>query len=906
MRRKCLALLLVCVPAVVLLPWSPSARAQATGSASDAVVSPDTSLARLAPALPSLKAVRASGTMRVDGRLDESSWSSATPFRDFRQRDPQEGQPASERTEVRVLVDDDAIYVGARMYDSEPSRIRARLARRDEDSQSDLFEVFFDTFRDHLTATNFRVNPAGALRDAVVHSSGDEDGSWDAVWEGSATVDSLGWCAEMRIPLSQLHYNAARDAAWGVQFERFIHRKQELDVFAFTPKSQSGGVSRYGMLTGLGPLPSRRHLEIVPYVSSRAEYRDVAAGNPFRSGSDYFAGMGLDMRYDIGRDLSVTATVNPDFGQAEVDPAEVNLSAYETFYSEKRPFFVEGAGYFSFGRYRSLNNFGFGETIYSRRIGRPPHLSISDNGYAHVDEPDQSTILGAVKLTGKTRGGWSLGLLDAVTGRMRARFVDGDGARGESEVEPPTNFFVGRVRRDLRDGMTSVGVLLSAANRGLETPDLRSSLRSAAYLGGVDFNQAWHNREWSLDGFYAQSYVRGSATAIAATQRSSAHYFQRPDQGHVQYDATRTWLSGYQGALSLAKNSGEHWLGSVTTQFMSPEYESNDLGYVTRADRYTFATIILYKQDRPGKVFRNYRVYPYTYHAWNYGGKLITAGYALSANAELANYWSVNGTFTRSPSVYNDQLTRGGPITRTANGNEFGVGVFSDSRKAYTTFAELYHWWNDRGGHGESYEAGLSVHPRPGLQITVGPELDRSHVLAQYVQTAPDPSATATYGRRYVYATIDQTTLSLGTRVNWTFSPRVSLQLYLQPLVSSGAYSGFKELRAPGTFDFDVYGQDRGSIELDTTNTYVINPGGPGTPVEIRVDNPDFNFRSLRGNAVLRWEYRPGSTLYFIWQQTREETVPTGDFSFRRDFKALFQRKPDNVFMLKITSWFGV
>jgi hypothetical protein len=341
----------------------------------------------------------------VDGRLDESAWAAAPAFTEFLQYEPDEGHPASERTEVRVLVDDAAIYVGARMYDREPGKIRARLARRDDGTESDLFEVYFDTFLDRLTAVTFRVNPAGALLDAVILASGDYDGSWDAVWEGAATVDSLGWCAEMRIPLTQLHYNSAAEAVWGMQIERFIHRRQELDVFAFTPKKQSGGVSRYGRLEGLGRLSSTRHFELLPFVVGRAEYRDVPAANPFRNGHDFFGDAGLDLKYDLGRDLRLTATVNPDFGQAEVDPAEVNLSAYETFYSEKRPFFVEGSGHFSFGRYRSMNNFGFGEIFYSRRIGRPPHVGLDEESFQFVDAPDQGTILGAAKLTGTTRTG---------------------------------------------------------------------------------------------------------------------------------------------------------------------------------------------------------------------------------------------------------------------------------------------------------------------------------------------------------------------------------------------------------------------------------------------------------------------------------------------------------------------
>jgi len=855
---------------------------------------------------PVIHAAPAVGAIRVDGRLDEPAWATANPFDQFRQTDPNEGQPASERTEVRVLVDEDAVYVGARLFDRDPAGIRAHLARRDEDTDSDHFQVYFDSFLDHLTAATFRVNAAGALLDGVLYANGNEDDSWDAVWEGAASRDSLGWCVELRIPLSQLHYNSASEAVWGVQFERWIQRKQERDVFAFTSKKETGGVSRFGRLAGLGRLPSRRHLELLPYTVGRAEYKDIAAGSPFRTGHDYFGATGLDLKYDLTRDLSLTGTVNPDFGQAEVDPAVVNLSAYETFFPEKRPFFVEGAGYFSFGDYRTMNNFGFGQTIYSRRIGRPPHLVLDSGAFPFVDAPDHSAIAGAAKLTGKTRDGWTVGVMDAVTTRERSRYLDYAGARGDSVVEPPTNYFIGRVRRDLRGGDTSVGALLTAVNRNLETPDLRASLRSSAYLAGVDLNHAWRRKTWSFDAFLLQSFVQGSADAIAATQQSSAHYFQRPDQTYLHYDPTRTSLSGYHGTVSLAKNSGNHWLGSLTSQFMSPGYEVNDVGYETRANRYTLTTLVMYKEDRPGRVLRNYNLYPFTYHDWNYGGNILDAGYAIGGNCTFANYWSLHSQYRLTPSTYDDNLNRGGPIARSANGQETSWELDSDSRKPWTGYTAVDAWWNDHGGHGETYDVGFNVRPRPGLLLRFAPEYARQHVIAQYVETVADPTATATYGARYVFATLNQTTLSLTTRLDWTFSPRVSLQLYLQPLVSSGAYSDYKEFLTPGTFDFGIYGRDRGTVTPAGQDSVLVDPDGAGPAAAFAFARPDFNYRSLRGNAVLRWEYRPGSTLYLIWQQTREEQAPVGDFDFGRDFQALFSRKPDNIFMVKVTTWFGV
>ena len=616
---------------------------------------------------PQIRAARVkSGEIHVDGSLSEAAWAAATPFTQFTQIDPNEGQPASEATEVRVLIDDDALYIGARLHDREPARIRGKLARRDEGCDSDLLQVNLDTYHDHLTSVFFRLNPVGALRDGVSAANGNDDTSWDPVWQGAASIDSGGWTAEMRIPLSQLHYNNVEDAVWGIQFERLIHRKQERDLFAFTPKKEEGGVSRYGHLVGLGHLGSQRHFEILPYTLARAEYTSVSKSNPFRSGKDYFGAAGLDLKYGLTSDLTLAGSINPDFGQAEVDPAVVNLTASETFYPEKRPFFVEGSDNFSFGNYRSFNNFGFGQLFYTRRIGRPPHRVL--NGFSYTDAPNNSTIAAATKVTGKTRGGWTVGMLDAVTSRETARFLDDGGVRGATPVEPLTNFLVTRLRRDADAGNTSVGAIVTAVNRRLEDSVLEDLVRSSAYMGGVDFSRLWADKHWALSGFFTGSYVRGSESIIAATQRSSARYFQRPGQTYLHYDPTRTSLSGTQSTLALARINGTHWLGSLTYQDMSPGFEVNDLGYETRADRRTFSTIALYKEDRPGKLFRNYSIFPFTYHAWNYGGQNITAGYALALQGTMANFWWGDLRFTASPSVHDDQRTRGGPVMRTADG----------------------------------------------------------------------------------------------------------------------------------------------------------------------------------------------------------------------------------------------
>jgi uncharacterized protein DUF5916/cellulose/xylan binding protein with CBM9 domain len=853
---------------------------------------------------PQLRVARTTGVMRIDGLLDEPGWSAAEACTVFTQLDPEEGKPVSERTEVRVLVGEDALYVGARLYDREAARIKARLARRDDPVESDEFLVALDSYHDHLTARRFRVNPAGAIYDAAVGASGDEDASWDAVWEAIARVDGSGWTAELRIPFSQLRYNPQDDATWGMQLTRVIFRKGEFAYSAFTPKKEQGGVSRFGHLVGLGRLPRSRHLELLPYTAARNEHLDFPDDHPFRSSSDFFGAAGLDLKYGMTSDLTLDLAVNPDFGQVEVDPAEVNLTAFETFFPEKRSFFIEGADLFSFGRSRAFNNFGVPTIFHSRRIGRAPQRTLGGPNFDFVDVPEQTTIAGAAKLTGRTRGGWAIGVLDAVTTNEDARFVDSAGSERETLVEPLTHYFAGRVRRDFRAGNTSLGGLFTAVNRRLDDPGVRDLLRSDAYIGGLDLAHAWGNRQWAFDAAVTVATIIGTPDAIVLAQRSSTRYYQRPDHDdYAVYDPTRTNLDGHGLDASISKTAGTHWQYSLAYVSRSPGYEANDLGFQTRADMRGLSSIVLYSENRPGRWFRNYTVFPYVNQMWNFGNDRVYDSYAFSGNGLLENFWPVNASVTLNRSVVDDRMTRGGPQGRSPENGNWSAGIGSDTRRSWSINANYSHAWNEAGGWGEFPSVSVSLRPAPTLRLRFQPSYTATHALAQYLMTVPDPAATATFGSRYVFASLDQRIMSLVTRVDWTLTPRLSFQLYLQPLVVTGDYSTFKEYHAPGTFEFDVYGRDRGTITRDTTGLYTVDPGNGSTFI---FGDPDFNFRSLLGNAVVRWEYRPGSTLFFVWQQSRTDVQPFGDFDFGRDYRELLDHSPENVFAVKATYWIGL
>jgi len=857
-------------------------------------------------AAPRILALQTSERIKVDGKLDEAAWSQAEMVDRFTQRDPDEGKPVTERTEVRILIGDDALYVGARLYDREPRKVHRRLVRRDEDLASDYFALLLDSYHDHLTTYRFRVNPAGSYDDSYIDARGNADFSWDPVWNVHTTIDSLGWTAEMEIPLSQLRFNPSSDGIWGIQMRRWIDRKQELAEFSFTPKKELSDASRYGHLVGLGELSTPRHFELLPYSLAKASYQPVAAGDPFRDGSKKVGSLGADLKYGLTSNLTFDATVNPDFGQVEVDPAVVNLTTVETFFPERRPFFVEGADLFRFGQSRSQNSFNTTIPFHARRIGRAPQLALGGTGFNYVDSPTATTIDAAVKLTGKTRSGWSVGTLDAVTSRERARYLDDAGLMHRDPVEPLTNYFVGRLRRESGGGNTSVGFLGTAVLRDGSDSTLNSMLRSRAYVGGVDFNRFWAKRKWSIDGFALGSYVQGTASAIDRTQRSSVRYFQRPDADHLHYDPTRTSLTGAAGQLSLNKIGGEHWVGTATYQDWSPGFEINDVGYMNAADARGFSWLALYKQNKPGRVFHNWDAFVFTNHSFNYAGDLTYQGYEGDAEGTFRNYWYGDIRTSWYPGGYDDRLTRGGPMSRVPPGGRVRFTVNSDFRKSTQAGWQQNVQWDDAGGRSIQYTPFLTLHPASSALIQISPTIRVSRDMAQYVSTVPDSLAAATYGARYVFGTIEQKSFSLDTRVNWTFSPKLSFQLYLQPFVVTGLYKDLKELEKPREYAFSVYGKHTGTILRDSTGVYRIDPDGPGPAASFAVPDPNFNFRSLLGNAVLRWEYRPGSAIFLVWQQSRGETQPFGDFDFSRDFRALLDNRPENVVAVKATYWLGI
>jgi hypothetical protein len=870
---------------------------------------------------PRVQAIRRATPVELDGRLDEAIWSQAQAATDFRQAQPNIGNPAAQRTEIRIVFDDDALYVGARMFDDQGAAgVRSQLVRRDQEtSNSDNIEVIFDTYHNHIGRTIFRVTPSGSRQDAG-QAAEFADQSWDPVWEVKTNIDSAGWTAEFRIPFSQLRF--ARDSvqSWGMQVWRNHSRTNEISMWSYWGPDESGGASRFGHIDGISPgRGAGRRLEILPYVVGRYSYLQPPLDplDPFYKRRDADARVGADLKYLLTSNVTLDATINPDFGQVEVDPAVVNLSAFETFFPERRPFFVEGSGTFGFGGFSCFfcSNVSSLSLFYSRRIGRSPQGS-SPQGTQYSDRPDASTILGAAKVTGRTRNGFTIGLLDALTAREHATIQRSVGGDTVQEVEPLTNYFVGRLKKDFNRGNLVFGGMVTSVVRSLDDPLLKDRLNAHSEAVGFDWNARWKNRAWSWVGNLAFTNNSGEPAAIRRLQNSSARFFQRPDRksgsnGFLSdaYDPNATRLRGLGGYTRFAKDAGK-WLFETAANWRTPGFEANDLAFNTRSDYIWMNGNLALSLSRPTSWYRNYFVVVGSQRQYNFDGDRTDTQFHTGIFGQLLNYWQLNLFAIRRTDTYDDGLLRGGPVVIRPGNWFFNANIGTDSRKRVSVSLNPNFSRSDRGNTGFNASVGVEVRAASNVQLSFFPFFNRSSAVMQYVTAIPDPTATAFFGTRYVLSDLSQKTAGFDTRMNITFTPRLTFELYAQPFISSVHFKRFKQVAAPRTQTLQVFGEDVGTVstQLDPTSgrpaSYTIDADDTGPAAPFTLDNPDFVTRSLRGNAVLRWEYRPGSTLFLVWTRTgSSDAEGLGNFDFSRDLDALFGAKSDNIFLVKMNFW---
>jgi len=873
------------------------------------------------------RATRREGEIRIDGHLDEGDWERAEGVTGFTQVEPDEGEPAMEPTEVRILYDDENIYLGARMHDSDPSRIARQLTRRDETGRAaGYFEFSFDPNLDRTTGYTFRVTAAGQQRDEFEFDDTRSDRAWDGVWESAVQVDDEGWTAEVRLPLSQLRYEPSPEPqAWGVDFARRRIAANERSEWAFVPIGTHGNVSRWGRLQGLHLSESSRYAEVLPYVMSGLEMAPAEPGDPFFDGTDRRTSVGADFRYGLGSTFVLDGTVNPDFGQVQVDPRVINLSAFETFFPERRPFFTRDDRLFDF----SLSG-GRNSLVHSRRIGRNPQGGApSDADF--VSLPSETTILGAGKVTGRTSGGLNVGALVAVTDQEegRAYYAQQD-AFQDFEVEPRTVYGTVRLEQELRDAQSRIGGIVTTVERDLPSDGSLDRIPRRAVTGGLDFEHTWSDREWAVWGFAAGSHVEGSTEAITRLQRSSNHFFQRPDQDYLDFDPEATSMSGAEWRLQFERRSGRHWTGAVWFAQRTPGFEVNDMGFSTSTERLDAGARIEYREPTPGDVFRSYRFSAFTFHNWRHdvvddffsagawGGAHKAGRVNVDADFTFLNWWGVGIDLGYEPEVLSDVLTRGGPLMVDPGSREVSVRFNTDRRDAVTVRSSVEYEQGSRGGWEFSSDVGVEVRPTSGIVFGLFPSYSRELDTRQYVTAFEDEGFQPTFGARYLFSDLKREELSLETRLDLIFTPDLSLEVFVQPLVSAGDFRNAKQLARARSFEFRRFEEGEAVEGAAAEGERGVRCAGgdlcrAGGRLHLDFDrdgvgdasfrDPDFTIRSVRGNAVLRWEYRPGSRVYLVWQQSRQSRLGRGDFDLGRDLGGLFRGDGEHVFMLKVDHW---
>jgi hypothetical protein len=809
-------------------------------------------------------AARIEGTaaINLDGELNDAAWQGAVPVTTFVQRDPLEGAAPTFKTEARVLFDSSAIYIGVRAFDADPARIIGFLTRRDAGSASDWIQVYIDSYYDRRTAYQFGVNPLGVKQDVYWYNDNDADDSWDAVWDVVVRRNAEGWQAEFRIPFSQLRFSGKGDGQLGFAISRQVARLNETSTWPLISKSASGWVSSFGTLSGVNIGGTSKRLELVPYTVAQVTTEPRQSGNPLQKIPDPGASIGADLKYAVTPALTLNATVNPDFGQVEADPAVVNLSAFETYFQEKRPFFIEGSGTYSFDcRDCSL--------FYSRRIGRAPrgHPSLLDGGYAAV--PRNSTILGAAKLTGRVRN-FSVGVLTAATGDEEAHAAFGD-RRWSEVVEPRTFYSVSRARREFSD-RSSLGFMLTTTTRSLV--DSVSFLPESAVTGGIDYDWRMGTR-WGLSGYWSGSRVSGSVEAIGALQRSNVHSFQRPDADHVELDPLATSMRGHSGNVSFGKIAGERTRLNVNIGYRSPGFDVNDLGFQQRADEIPQNSWLQIRWDKPGRYTRSIRLNFNQWSAHNFDGDRLSFGGNINLHTQFTNLWGSGGGINYNARNLDDRMTRGGPGGYTLPNVNGWYYLNTNDRKKVSVNWNVNFYRNSRS-HGWAVEPGVVVRPTAAFSAEFSHRFDNGLDDSQWVA-----AMTAEGRTRYVFARLDQKTSSMTTRINYTVTPNLSVQVYAQPFVSSGNYTQFKELE-----------NGRGARYDDRFKPY-----------DYQGSQPDFKVLSFRTTNVMRWEYKPGSTLFVVWQQGREGLGTPNGFRYGQDFGDVFATDSSNALLVKLAYW---
>jgi hypothetical protein len=855
------------------------------------------------PVKKQYQATKITATPVINGVLDEDIWQLGEWVDDFTQNQPYNGRPASQRTEFKILFDEDNIYVGIKALDTSPDSIVNRLTRRDQ-ADGDMVAIILDSFHDLRTAFTFGVSSAGVKYDFMMTNDGqNEDNTWDPNWWVKTSINKEGWIAEMKIPLSQIRFDKNSGDVWGLEMARVLYRKNETDFWQHIPADAPGFVHLIGEMSGFENIKPRKIFDITPYGVAKAETFKAVPENPFQAtGKSTKLNGGIDAKIGVTNNMTMDLTINPDFGQVEADPSEVNLTAYETFFEEKRPFFIEGKNITNFGLGIGDGGIGNDNLFYSRRIGRPPqgYPDLHEGWYADV--PTNTSILGAAKLTGKTKNGLSVGFVEAMTAEENAE-IDTIGGSTYETVEPLTNYLVGRVQKDINEGNTIIGGIFTSTNRDLDK-NLGEFMHKAAYSGGADFTQYFKEKSWMFNLNTAFSLVEGSKSALYNTQTSSARYYQRPDNNHTELDTSRTSLAGNGGRVQIMKLNG-HWNFLLASIWKSPGFEINDLGYIREADQLLNIFWTGYNQWDPKWIYNRYNFNFDVFSETNFGGEDLGKGFEWNGSMQFKNYWSAFTGGNISSAGISTGILRGGPSMKMPGNVNGRIGFSSDFRKKLNFEVFLN---GSKGFEKNSYNLNTNIQikykPTNWLVLSLDPGISRSFSELQYVNYMKVNNRD-----RYIFASIDRKTINTSFRVNLNLSPDLTLQYWGQPFIATGKYYDHKYIMDPKADNYTnrFWTYSNSQISYDGSQ-YNVDENVDGK-IDYTIENTDFNVKEFLSNLVIRWEYNPGSSVYLVWSQTRSSYTNNGDLNYMDDMVDLFNtgdNHPHNVFLIKFSYRFGL
>jgi hypothetical protein len=829
---------------------------------------------------------------KIDGRLEDPCWFDGQWSGNYRQQMPAEGAKPSAETALKILYDDANIYIAIYAFDDQ-GKIDRTAGRRDE-FEGDIVGVCFDSYFDHRTGFEFDLTAAGSKIDLVLMNDG-WDANWDAVWEGKTAAADSGWIAEFRVPLSQLRYANKETQIWGLHAWRWINRNQEEDQWALIPRNTPARMADIGELHGISGLPKSRRIEFLPYARPQIHTLPKQQGNPFQNGPETSAALGLDGKLGLSSNFTMDFTINPDFGQVEADPSVLNLTVFETFYDEKRPFFVEAKNIFDF-------EFDHELVFYSRRIGHRPSYDpdLKDNEYARI--PHNTSILGAAKISGKSNNGLSVGILESVTAQEKSE-IQTNGERSDRIAEPLANYFVGRIQQDINSSNTIIGGIFTATNRRIDKEHLHFLNRSA-YTCGFDLRHYWCNKTYYLDAKTLVSGISGEPEAILQAQLSSVRYYQRPDANYIEVDSSLTHLNGHGGYFEFGRGGNGNLRFETVLNWRSPGLEINDLGYQQRADEIELSGEIGYVENRPKWIFREYSLFLGAENDWNFGHTFLGSRLFLNYGILFNNRWQVSLDLDRNSRHLDMRHLRGGPLIQLPGNWNAELRMSSDfARKLGLGFWTNMAFSDDGLGRAKALSFWNNYKISSKFQLSSDVNFSQSVESLEYITTI-----SALQGNRYILGQLDRKTLSMTLRLKYAVTPELTLQYYGNPYVSIGDYSHVKKVVDPRSKHSEELYHTFGKDELlyqAAANEYSVDENHDGI-YDYIFANSDFAFHEFRSNFVLRWEFSPGSTFYLVWTHGRSVYSSAGDLAIGHGLNTLFASQPENVYLLKFNYWFSI